>query len=58
MATPQTFDIYSFLGKQFVNLAKKYCKNFQYDKSCEGVIDTERYSFFVDTNEGTVTISK
>jgi hypothetical protein len=54
----QTFDIYSFIGKQFLTLAKRFCKNFQYDTLCEAIIDTENYSFFVNSDEETITISK
>lgn len=44
----QTFNINSFVGKQFLTLAKRFCSNFEYNKSCNAVIDTEKYTFFCD----------
>jgi uncharacterized membrane protein len=54
----QTFDMYSFLGIQFLAIAKRFGNSFQYDTLCKVSIDNETYYFFVNNDEETITISK
>lgn len=52
----QTFELTSFIGKQFYTLAKRFCSNLELNKPCKAIIDTEEYTFLISNNK--ITISK
>jgi acyl-ACP thioesterase len=54
----QTFDVHSSIGKQFLSLAKRFCKNFQNDVDCFAEIDTEAYIFHLNSEKETITVIK
>jgi hypothetical protein len=52
----QTFELNSFIGKQFYTIAKRFCKTLELNKPCKAIIDTEEFVFLVTNN--TITVSK
>ena len=53
-----TFDLHSFLGKQFRALAKRFGNGYCYNQEFTAVIDTEVYKFFINDDDETITVSQ
>jgi len=51
----QTFNLDSFIGKQFYSLAKRFCTSLVLNTPCSAIIDTEKFIFIVTENTITIT---